>query len=229
MTKSRNMEWGAVAYLQHSKYGSETKIRINNNFNFLTGYASVSAPTCGYTKDNRECNKYGVTSNITLPYNTTTGYLASTTGNISGIYDMSGGAHEYVMAVMADQSGNPLSGASASLNSGFNGQYGSGGSLANGYDWPLDKYYDKYTYGSSYADYTRRILGDATGELGPYSGEAFPRSSWGEGATFSFPQKPCFFRGLAVYYGLDAGIFSFQSYDGSAHSHISFRLVLSPI
>ncbi|MEG1142957.1 MAG: hypothetical protein RSE41_11055, partial [Clostridia bacterium] len=32
----------------------------------------------------------------TTAYNTAGGYLASTTGNISGIYDMSGGAWEYV-------------------------------------------------------------------------------------------------------------------------------------
>ena len=166
MTKSRNMEWGAVAYLQHSKYGSETKIRINNNFNFLTGYASVSAPTCGYTKDNRECNKYGVTSNITLPYNTTTGYLASTTGNISGIYDMSGGAHEYVMAVMADQNGNLLSGNNASLNSGFTGGYGGAtDSLTAGSSWPEGKYYDKYQYGTSMSEFIQQVHGMITVEI----------------------------------------------------------------
>ena len=162
----KNMEWGAVAYLQHSKYGSETKIRINNNFNFLTGYASVSAPTCGYTKDNRECNKYGVTSNITLPYNTTTGYLASTTGNISGIYDMSGGAHEYVMAVMADQNGNLLSGNNASLNSGFTGGYGGAtDSLTAGSSWPEGKYYDKYQYGTSMSEFIQQVHGMITVEI----------------------------------------------------------------
>ena len=90
----KNTEWGAVAYLQHSLYGSHTNVRINNNSDYITGYASVNEPTCGYTGDNRACNQYGTTSNITQPYNTETGYLASTTGNITGIYDMSGGACE---------------------------------------------------------------------------------------------------------------------------------------
>jgi len=226
----KNTEWGAIAYLQYSKYGSETKIRINNNSNFLTGYAAVKEPTCGYTADNRDCNKYGTTPDLTQSYNTEIGYLASTTGNISGIYDMSGGSHEYVMAVMVDQNGNPLSGASASLNSGFNGQYGSGGSLANGYDWPLDKYYDKYVYGTSDTNHTRRILGDATGELGPFSKLLdFSINSWGGASLFVNLQFPWFFRGLAIHYGKDAGIFSFQIFNGSPHSHISFRLVLSPI
>ena len=39
---------------------------------------------------------YGVDASKTLPYNTTIGVTASTTGNITGVYDMSGGAREYV-------------------------------------------------------------------------------------------------------------------------------------
>ncbi len=84
----KNTEWGAVAYLVHSLYGSRTKVRINNNSDYLTGYSSTNDPTCGITYDNRDCNRYGNTSSVTLPYNTATGYLASTTGNITGIYDM---------------------------------------------------------------------------------------------------------------------------------------------
>ena len=48
---------------------------------------------------------------------------ASTTGNISGIYDMSGGNGEYVMGVLKDASGNPMSGRNSKYNSGFNGKY----------------------------------------------------------------------------------------------------------
>ncbi|MCI8568304.1 MAG: hypothetical protein HFG48_03185, partial [Bacilli bacterium] len=149
----KNSEWGAIAYLQHSKYGSETSVRLNNNSNNITGYASVKEPTCGWTSDNRDCNKYGTTSDITRPYNTETGYLASTTGNISGTYDMSGEAWEYVMGAMTDQNGNLLSGTNASFNSGFIGGYGEGGSLTTGHSWPEEKYYDKYMYGTSSLDY----------------------------------------------------------------------------
>ncbi len=66
----KNSEWGAASYLQHSKYGSEVSVRFNNNSNFIAGYASVNEPTCGYTDDNRACNKYGTTSDITVSYNT---------------------------------------------------------------------------------------------------------------------------------------------------------------
>jgi len=56
------------------------------------------------------------------PYNTTTGGYASTTGNIYGIYDMSGGSWEYVMG----NYGNYIS------SSGFS-------------ELPAAKYYDVYT------------------------------------------------------------------------------------
>ena len=66
----KNSEWGAVAYLTHSKYGRNgTEITINDNGLRYTGG-----------------NNY--VSNIDQ----------STTGNIYGIYDMSGGSWEYVAA-----------------------------------------------------------------------------------------------------------------------------------
>ena len=93
----KNTEWGAVAYLQHSAYGSSTSVRINNNSDYITGYAANNEPTCGYTGTNEECSKYcnDGTCNTAYPNSV----LASTTGNITGIYDMSGGAWEYVMNV----------------------------------------------------------------------------------------------------------------------------------
>ncbi len=43
---------GAVSYLQHSKYGSMSSVRINNYSEYKTGYANVLEPTCGYTGKN---------------------------------------------------------------------------------------------------------------------------------------------------------------------------------
>ena len=68
----KNIEWGAVAYLKQSNYGlGITDITINSNDSFYTGGGNGTS------------------------YKTNTGQ--STTGNIYGVYDMSGGAHEYVM------------------------------------------------------------------------------------------------------------------------------------
>ncbi len=230
----KNSEWGAIAYLQHSKYGSEQAVRLNNNSNYVTGYASVNAPTCGYTNDNRACNQYGTSSNITLPYNTETGYLASTTGNISGIYDMAGGAWEYVMGVMTNQSGVPFSGRNASYNSGFTGPYGEGGSLASGYSWPDSRYYDTYSYHTSPTEYTRGHLGDATTEMGPFKRIIYANNieqfinSWYSGHSyFVSPTLPWFIRGGTYNGGGESGVFAFGWHIGSMHPSHGFRVVLT--
>ena len=68
----KNIEWGAVAYLKQSNYGlGITGITINDNSSFYTGGGSGTS-----YKTNTE---------------------QSTSGNITGVYDMSGGAFEYVM------------------------------------------------------------------------------------------------------------------------------------
>ena len=87
----KNTEWGAVAYLSHSKYGINTEVRINNNSSFITGYAATDS-----ADQSSKQGTSGTDASVTLPYNTSTGYKASTTGNITGIYDMSGGTQEYM-------------------------------------------------------------------------------------------------------------------------------------
>ena len=110
---SKNNEWGAVAYLTHSIYGrctdntTCTEVGINSNVNKQTGYGAPAGSN---------------TSVGTGTYNMTSGKDASTTGNIYGIYDMSGGANEYVMGVYNKTIGS----------SGFN-------------SLPDEKYYNNYT------------------------------------------------------------------------------------
>ena len=113
---SKNSEWGAVAYLTQSIYGrctsstTCTEVGMNNNKSYITGYGASA-------------KSYNATAGA---YNTTLGKNASTTGNIYGIYDMSGGAGEYVMGVY-----------NRTINkSGFS-------------SLPDSKYYNNYT-GSSY-------------------------------------------------------------------------------
>ena len=81
---TKNVEWGAVAYLSHSKYGLNGKeICINTNSSFKTGVGSGETAS---------------TISVIDQYNTTKGVTASTTKNVYGIYDMSGGSWEYVAA-----------------------------------------------------------------------------------------------------------------------------------
>jgi len=246
----KNTEWGAVAYLQHSKYGSETSVRINNNSGYITGYSAVDEPTCGFTGTNEECNRFeettlGVDGIYTKRYNTPIGYLASTTGNISGIYDMSGGAWDQVMGVMLDQNGKPMSGKNQLLNSGFNGTFGcpscdtasgndsSKTSLTTGVDFPDKKYYDVYDFATDHVSYQVRILGDATGEMGPFVAQLYGKesrfiSSWyQEISTFLKNIYPWFARGSARRDGVLGGVFAFSASDGSATMY-SYRIVLTP-
>ena len=92
---SKNSEWGAVAYLSQSKYGKygnsnyngiDKEVAINNCENHITG---VGGDTVGANSSSETCT--------TNTYETEKGQAASTTGNITGAYDMSGGAWEYVM------------------------------------------------------------------------------------------------------------------------------------
>ena len=124
---SKNNEWGAVAYLTHSIYGrcttstSCTEVGINNNGSFITGYGSPAG------SDENVANG---------AYNTSLGKDASTTKNIYGIYDMSGGMAEYVMGVYSNTKGL----------SGFN-------------SLPDEKYYNNYTESS----YTYHALTETNG------------------------------------------------------------------
>ena len=81
---TKNVEWGAVAYLAHSKYGlNGDEIGINTNSSYKTGIGNDGSSA----------------------YNTDVGKNSSTTKNVYGIYDMSGGSWEYVAACLTGYTG----------------------------------------------------------------------------------------------------------------------------
>ena len=245
----KNTEWGAVSYLSHSKYGSMASVRINNNGAYITGYAAVNEPTCGYTGENEECNKYeatnlGVDGTYTINYNNQGSLVASTTGNYSGVYDMSGGSWEYMMGVMADKNGNPVSGSSDIINSGFIGTLTNPSTGTNkskiswtnadgGIPYPESKYYDLYAYGENDVNFGRRILGDATGEMGPFANVTYgtrtrPVGAWYlDQSWFSNNTEPWFSRGERCAPGVAAGLFTFAQAPGNANGAVSYRIVLA--
>ena len=205
----KNTEWGAVAYLSHSKYGINTEVRINNNSNYLTGYAAVDG-----TDQSSYPGEVGADSSKTLPYNTPTGYKASTTGNITGIYDMSGGAWEYVAAYMPSSS--DASGFSASELTTYS------------------KYLDLYSANSTINSYNNRKLGDATGEMGPFYFYAdkdnikrYHNNWYGDYSNFVDSTYPWFGRGGYYVNGVLAGQFSFGRNTGGVRTNVGSRLVLA--
>ena len=180
----KNMEWGAVAYLKQSKYGlGTTDIAVNNNSNFYTG---------GGTSDAYK-----------------TKVAQSTTGNIYGVYDMSGGAWEYVMGNMKNSS---------------NAFYSSSAGFTTA---PDAKYYDSYKYdSSSNTTHARGKLGDATKEtlatFGNISGGWYSDYAAFPGSSYSW-----FLRGGDYYLGTDAGVFYFNGSYGGGDSNGSARAVLT--
>ncbi len=255
----KNMEWGAVAYLQHSEYGSHQSVRINNNSDYLTGYAARQEPTIGFTNTNElcsnipyACNEYGGVlspgndGEFNTNYFNKESVVASTTNNYTGVYDMSGGAYEYIMAGINDNIDDKLSSGSNNVsNSGFNGRLTCSECNDTGVNHevseikgeiklPLDeRYYDKYAYSTSNTIYNIGKLGDATKEIGPFQNNKFitqtrPISSWyDDEAWVVYNGAPWIRRGGIYLIGSGSGIFYFDSASGNSYNNSSFRLVLA--
>ncbi|MDO4369603.1 MAG: hypothetical protein Q4C29_03610, partial [bacterium] len=147
--------------------------------------------------------------------------------NIYGIYDMSGGAWEYMMGDMVSSTGVMMSGyqaTSSNDHSGFTGYLYNGGDYTGKYDFPNKRYYDKYSYGTSSTEYTRGKLGDATKEMAPTGTSGNWYSDY---ADFPHSGSPWFLRGDGYSSGSSAGLFFFNGYSGSASVINSTRAVIS--
>ncbi len=211
----KNMEWGAVTYLSHSKYGINKEIAINSANTYTTGCGPQSE---GSTSSGATCNGY----------TTALGQSASTTGNVTGVYDMSGGAYEYMMSNMVYSNGQQMSGnrTTNNVNSAFTGilyDSGNGTSFTGTYSFPSKRYYDKYSYGTSNKEYTRGKLGDATKEMAPIGSSGNWYSDY---ALFPASSGPWFYRGGLYSSGASAGAFGFDYNNGSADTYYSARAVL---
>ena len=214
----KNDEWGAVAYLSHSAYGINKQVRINNNSGYKTG--------CGADTDDKAAS-----STCDIEYGKVTEYPQSTTGNITGIFDMSGGAWEYVMGVLADSEGKPYSGRHNLYNSDFNGKFGcptcdsstSGVDstkleLTTGTSFPNAKYYNLYT--------TTNPLTACNGKSCLGHAEAETRGWYGDYYYFPSATSPWVIRGGRCSNGASAGVFNAGSDGGHAISNNSFRVVV---
>ena len=208
-----NMEWGAVAYLTNSNYGrcsggTCTEITINNCNTYTTGIggdtvsAGNSSTTC-----TTDANKY----------NGAKGVLASTTGNVYGVYDMSGGAFEYVMGNMSS---------TADTYTFYSSSAGFASSWYSNYS--NQKYVNIYAKGSTYTDqtaYNRARLGDATGEVVLSTGGT--GGGWySDNAHFPSSSNSWFERGGRYSNSSAAGVLGFDRDNGYAVSYVSARAAL---
>ncbi len=222
----KNSEWGAVAYLSHSKYGINKEININNSSDYYTGRSGgdVGGSTAinkVYTNQTSttQYNKYGFYTydGYLLTYNTNTksttrdmNKVASSTGNIYGIYDLSGGSYEYVMANEVNSSNQFYSSSAANWSTSL---------------YPLSKYYDNYTYNTSITTYTRGKLGDATIEMAPNLNST-NRSWYSDYGQLYYSSYSWLSRGGYAADGANAGSFNFFYDNGTNTSHKATRSVL---
>ena len=135
----KNMEWGAVAYLCYSKFGVVPMVngcgyyisKEDFYYNIYTGMGPKS--------ESSESIYNPMSSNLAEhKYDTNNGQLASTTGNIYGVYDMSGGSWERV-AVYLDNGNNNLNTYGKS-SSNSNVKYFQNGVLNSSYFSLWDRY-----------------------------------------------------------------------------------------
>ena len=181
----KNDEWGAVAYLSKSKYGKNAEVDINSDSSYYTGGGSGNA------------------------YVTNVGQ--STTGTVHGVYDMSGGAWEYVAAY---------------VNNGNSNLTNYGSSLVNG-DAKTKNVYSKGSSDSRDNNYSANSgkYGDAVYETSA-NGNSSSSSWYGDYSYFPYTSGPFFIRGGYYNNGTAAGVFYFCNSSGSSVSGYSFRPVL---
>ncbi len=195
----KNSEWGAVAYLTHSKYGLNGKeIKANNSSSYYTG------------------------GGIGEEYKSNTN--ESTTGNVYGIYDLSGGAWERISTFN-----------STDINEDFiYFQWTEATGLTT--DSESTKYATKY-YNETDLDSGNKItykvgkVGDATKEVNT-GGRADKNdtksfNNWfSDYPYFVYSTSPFFGRGGTYTNGDGAGIFYMDHVMGTSHN-ISFRASLA--
>ena len=214
----KNSEWGAVAYLSHSKYGANREVYINNSSGLYTGRSGGNVPGSTpingtYTNQTSptQYNSYGFYTwdGYLLNYNTNTrsstrnlNKVASTTGNIYGVYDMSGGAYEYVMGNFANTIGH----------SGFT-------------TLPDSKYYDVYSSNIFTGTSTTNINFCTLATCG---GHALNETAgwYSDSSRFVYSSSAWFRRG-GYYNGSASGIFYFYYNSGTNVTSFSFRTCLS--
>lgn len=199
------MNGGAVAYLSHSQYGRNgNEVTINNNSNYITGIAGDTVAASESTS-------------IENTYNTSKGMLASTTGNIYGVYDVNGPAIKYT-AGWDTLSSNP-----------FITSYGKAidGTVYFSANGESDRTKTAYRNGTD--EYNGEkirevcIIGDGVKETWIIGN----RSWFSDGLVCVYSDNPFSVRGGLYDYEEISGVFSAHYNYGIPDSDISFRAVLA--
>ena len=210
-----------------------------NNINrSTTAYSSVTTST-GETVNLPELSSSHIEDplacgDVDHSYIGSIGQLASTTNNVYGIYDVSGGAYEYVMGNLTgydDQSEsssasytrNPIKPPYVDLykeSLGFD--YSSSGDTNPAWSYSTNAYYynnDVCTWGT--------CGGHALHETKRYQSVSSGDQSWGDdNSDFVNSSNRWFLRGGSASDGSGAGLFNSSSNSGYGNNYNGFRSVL---
>ena len=210
----KNSEWGAIAYLSQSKYGkygNDDYEGANKEVyqNKTTSYkAGGSNGTPSSTTRYNQCFYDQAKGDNANQDQKNCGPGASTTGNIYGVYDMSGVANEFTMGAYGDYKNPKIE------SSGFSPTDIFTSSIID------PKYYDVYSSETNIYNYEGIIesaYGHAISETTDWYGD------------FSYmvsENKPWFIRGGQAYTeGDDSGIFARRTSTGASDEIITTRVV----
>ena len=195
----KNSEWGAVAYLTHSKYGrNKEELAVNTNNSFYTGGATDKNVI--YTANKNQ----------------------STTNNATGIYDISGGAYEYTASYVNSKSSN-LRGFGGTAEGDL---YGATEEEQNTSTvWKTVYSIENADEQSANYEANKRIKGDAVYETSSLSSGT---NSWNvDNSAFPYSSLSLFYRGGNYGSGFGTGAFFFGHGTGGNDVNISFRPVLT--
>ncbi len=216
----KDSEWALISYLTQSKYGkygnslytgANKEVYMNNYNGYMTGCSS-GVPSAGST------DACGNAYDVMVDRGGGQGYAgagSSSTGNITGIYDINGGPWEYTMGVL-----NKMSGNTDNDNSGYSGTLTDDSYFA-GRAWPDEKYYDLYTSNDpKTACNGNPCKGHALNEVAGW---------YNDSTNMVSTMKPWSARSGHHNGAAYAGAFYYSSVYGSAYAIGSFRQVLAPV
>ncbi len=219
----KNSEWGACAYLAHSQYGRNgTKVSINNlevskavaGAETVTGYAGNTViATTNHVEEIQEALQDNYADKSYAWY-TKEGQLASTTGNLYGIYDMNGGSSEYTAGYLEKTDEKAKNYASSILKKPGSNKYCTVYKASSEDAGALNQNYDA----------NQNRYGDAIAET----------SKKGNGYTSWFGETSIYIRDSAGFFlrsgdysrGKYTGLFDFTNHSGHSFGSYSFRCVL---
>lgn len=212
----KNTEWGALSYLSYGKYGRDGEEISQNQCNTMItgagpGLGSNPKRNSSYEYDNSNFeSQYGYTSEQ--------GKLSSTTKNETGVYDVSGGATEFVSTYLENNYSKDTT----------NDSYKKGSTIINGASKTRDMYVGSQE-NTNILNYetNKNKYGDVLWETSKDGGGISGYGSW-------YAQRSLYFENMQLYLsrggsatdGNFIGPFYFRQSNGNGVNEVSFRPVL---